>query len=107
MKKTMQERKAQLLSRLAELEGRMTEIETELDAPPPQDWSEAAQEAEGDEVLEGLGTRSAAEVAQIKAALARIDAGEYGICVTCGKEIAEERLDLLPATPFCRTCARG
>jgi RNA polymerase-binding transcription factor DksA len=26
--------------------------------------------------------------------------------VTCGKEISAERLDVLPATPFCRDCAR-
>jgi RNA polymerase-binding transcription factor DksA len=41
----------------------------------------------------------------IEAALHRIEAGEYGECVSCGAEIDPERLDLVPATPFCATCA--
>lgn len=48
---------------------------------------------------------AAQEIAQIDAALNRIDAGNYGVCVKCGEEIAEARLDLLPATPLCRACA--
>jgi RNA polymerase-binding transcription factor DksA len=39
------------------------------------------------------------------AALNRIKAGDYGTCITCGARISEERLDVLPATPFCKTCA--
>ena len=36
------------------------------------------------------------------AALDRMEQGEYGFCVTCGKRISEERLDILPHTPFCK-----
>ena len=57
-------------------------------------------------MLEQLGVSGQSEIAQIRAALARMDAGEYGVCVRCGETIAEERLDLLPYTPFCRKCAR-
>ncbi|WP_338045721.1 TraR/DksA family transcriptional regulator [Paracoccus contaminans] len=39
------------------------------------------------------------------AALARIEAGEYGECVQCGKKIAEKRLELLPDTRLCANCA--
>jgi len=105
MKKTVQERRAELEARLSELDTRMHEIEDALDDPAPKDWNEAAQDAEGDEVLERLGVTSEAEVAQIRAALVRMDEGEYGYCVSCGKDISEERLNLLPATPFCRNCA--
>ncbi|MCB1419359.1 MAG: TraR/DksA C4-type zinc finger protein, partial [Notoacmeibacter sp.] len=42
---------------------------------------------------------------RIDAALDRIEAGTYGVCAKCGEDITEERLDLLPATPFCRNCA--
>lgn len=104
--KTTAQRRRQLETRLKELGGRLVRIEGELEEPTPSDWEEAAQETEGDEVLEGLGQASEAEAAQIRAALERINAGEYGFCVTCGERIAEERLDLLPATPFCRRCAR-
>ena len=60
---------------------------------------------QGDEVLEALGAHDQEEIRQIDAALARIDAGEYGACVTCGNDISAERLEVLPATPFCKNCA--
>lgn len=41
------------------------------------------------------------EVQSIEAALHRLDAGEYGFCITCGEAIEPERLSLNPATPFC------
>ena len=44
-------------------------------------------------------------LAGIDAAARRLDEGRYGICVTCGFEIAVERLEALPATPHCVDCA--
>ncbi|ARE38363.1 DnaK suppressor protein [Rhodovulum sp. P5] len=104
--KSLQDRRRQLLKRLAELDHRLHDIEDELDAHQSKDWGELALEREEDEVLEGMGTSGLAEVKQIKAALARIEDGSYGVCVRCGEDIAEERLDVVPATPFCRICAR-
>jgi RNA polymerase-binding transcription factor DksA len=43
-------------------------------------------------------------IAEIDAALARIDAGTYGRCVTCGAAIPEERLELRPFAGRCVTC---
>lgn len=45
-------------------------------------------------------------LAQVNAALERIEQGAYGKCVTCGKPIARERLDALPYTPYCVNDAR-
>ena len=39
------------------------------------------------------------------AALGRIESGDYGFCAKCGGEIGEDRLDVVPFTPFCRNCA--
>lgn len=39
------------------------------------------------------------------AALDRIDDGTYGLCQGCSRPIAVERLDALPHTPMCTTCA--
>ena len=100
--KKIAERKAAMEARLKVLEGRMDEISEELDSHQSQDWEELATEREGDEVLEGMGLSAQAEIRAIRAALERIDTGEYGYCAKCGEEIAEERLDLLPYTPFCR-----
>ncbi len=46
-------------------------------------------------------------IKQIEAALARIDADEYGDCLRCGEEIAESRLKLNPAVTLCIDCANS
>lgn len=98
-------RKGQLLARLAELDSRLHGIETELLSHQSRDWEDLATEREHDEVLTAMGDDGRQELRMIQAALARVRAGEYGYCVTCGGRISDERLDLLPATPFCRSCA--
>ena len=103
--KTVETRRADLLRRLAELDGRLHAIEAELEQPHTRDWDDMAIEREGDEVLERLGQSGVEEIRRIMAALQRVRSGNYGTCVQCGMTISEERLDILPATPFCRTCA--
>ena len=44
---------------------------------------------------------------RIKAALERMDQGEYGYCTDCGEEIALKRLQLDPTVPTCISCASG
>jgi DnaK suppressor protein len=46
-------------------------------------------------------------IIRIKAALARIDKGDFGYCVTCDEDISEKRLEFDPSTPLCISCARG
>jgi RNA polymerase-binding transcription factor DksA len=99
-------RRAQLEERMTFLVERLRELDAELDSHQSKDWQELATERETDEVLERLGQSGMTEIAHIKAALARMDAGTYGICAKCGEEVSQERLDLLPDTPFCRSCAR-
>jgi len=42
-----------------------------------------------------------AELAEIDHAMERIADGSYGLCEACGKAIAEERLDAMPAARLC------
>jgi DnaK suppressor protein len=44
-------------------------------------------------------------LAELDAALARVDAGTYGACEACGSAIGDARLDALPAARTCITCA--
>jgi RNA polymerase-binding transcription factor DksA len=97
--------KLALLNRLKELGVRLDGIEDALEEPHSRDWEEMAVEREGEEVLERLGESGQAEIARIRSALKRYAEGEFGYCVACGGEIASERLDIVPETPFCRTCA--
>lgn len=94
-----------LEARLAELQERLQEIDETLDSHQSKDWEELATEREGDEVLEQMGSSGKLEITKIKAALARVDEGEFGYCVSCGEEIPPERLDVVPYTPFCAKCA--
>jgi RNA polymerase-binding transcription factor DksA len=41
------------------------------------------------------------ELLEIEAALERVERGTYGTCQACGRPIAAERLEALPATRFC------
>lgn len=69
------------------------------------DWGEQATERENDEVLESLGNASTEELVMIKAALQRIDSGEYFSCSICGEDIPPARLELLPFSTHCVSCA--
>jgi RNA polymerase-binding transcription factor DksA len=99
-------REKQLRERLIELEGRLHRIEDHLGQPPDQDWEDNAIESEMDQVLEGLGHAGHAEIQAIYVALARLKDGIYGVCARCGEDISKERLDVLPHTPLCGSCAR-
>ncbi len=41
---------------------------------------------------------------QTERALARIDAGTYGVCESCGKPIGKARLQAFPRATLCVTC---
>jgi RNA polymerase-binding transcription factor DksA len=98
-------RRSQLLKRLSELDSRLQGIEKELMSHQSKDWEEMATEREFDEVLTSMGDEGKQEIRMIQAAMQRLEVGEYGYCTKCGERIADARLDLLPATPFCSSCA--
>jgi RNA polymerase-binding transcription factor DksA len=95
----------QLESRLKELSARVEEIEGDLRSPHSTGWEDRATETAGDEVLESLEGTALAEIAEIRAALAKIENGTYGECVTCGEAIAPKRLAALPYATQCINCA--
>lgn len=42
---------------------------------------------------------------EVEAALARLDAGEYGVCERCGEPIPDARLEARPTARTCVGCA--
>ena len=42
---------------------------------------------------------------EVEHALAKFDHESYGMCESCGKPIAEARLEAMPAARFCIDCA--
>jgi DnaK suppressor protein len=45
------------------------------------------------------------ELAAIDAALARVAEGTYGVCASCGRSIAPERMRARPTADLCIACA--
>ncbi len=98
----------QLLQRREELNRqihKLTDKARHVDEPVTADFAEQAVERQNDEVLAALGEAGRRELIQINRALAHIDADEYGICVSCGEPIPEERLAILPYCDLCVACA--
>ena len=101
----VREIKKQFEDRLKVLGAKVDEIEEDLREPSDPDFAEHATEAEGDEVLEGLEGTALLEIAQINAALGRIEEGVYGECATCGEPVGEKRLEAIPHAAQCISCA--
>ncbi len=71
-----------------------------------QHLADHASEMFDREVDESLEENAELIVREIDAALERIDAGTYGICVRCGQPIPEERLAAVPYAVLCVPCRR-
>jgi len=98
----------QLLARREELNKRVNKLSNSarhIDEPLTPDFSEQAVERQNDEVLTALGDVGRQELVQINRALAHIEAGEYGVCDSCGTTIPAERLEILPFSDLCVSCA--
>jgi DnaK suppressor protein len=55
-------------------------------------------------MAKGLREREAVTLALLQAAERRLDAGTYGTCTECGKEMAFERLAIFPESATCMAC---
>jgi len=96
----------ELEKKKAELTIRLQRITDNLRRGYHPDSKERAKELEDSEVVDALGNEARAEIRNISAALQRIDAGEYGICVDCGTEIDKGRMRVHPYAKLCIECAR-
>ncbi|MBB4215471.1 dimethylmenaquinone methyltransferase [Rhizobium anhuiense] len=103
----LEKHKAILDQRRRELQTRLQAIEHDFVQPRNPDDDDRATERNNDEVLEELGEAGQKELLAVQAALERIQAGTFGTCVKCGRPISERRLDAVPHTPFCQSCAQS
>lgn len=55
--------------------------------------------------LSGLRDAAREELDQVDAAIARMDAGTYGVCTNCGRGIPIARLRVRPFAELCVPCA--
>ncbi len=88
----------------------LSEIDSELRAEREgnkdegMDTYDLASEERDREINFILSDREQVKIKQIDDALERLDEGSYGVCESCGLEIAEERLQAMPFTRLCRDC---
>ena len=80
--------------------------EVEETADTSDNLAETATATVGREIDYTLGENSEEVLAQIDAALGRIEEGTYGTCVGCGREIALGRLETQPWASLCIDCKR-
>lgn len=85
------------------LEDEGEEVNGSLDT---EDLGETASITLGREIDYSLGENSQTVLSEIDAALGRIEAGTYGTCANCGKEIPAGRLEAHPWASLCIDCAR-
>ncbi len=85
------------------LDDEVEEVNGNLDT---DDLAETASATVGREIDYTLGENSETVLAEIDAALQRIEAGTYGICTNCGKEILVARLEAQPWAALCIDCQR-
>lgn len=98
-----------LQARRNELSHRANRVESDLRHerdPLVQDFADQAIQRSNDEVLREIGGSAKDELRQIEVALRRLAAGDYFTCASCGKEIESARLEALPATDRCVSCAQ-
>jgi DnaK suppressor protein len=97
--------KDKLLAKQQELSGRLKATQATEGYETAEGLDTTAQLWEVSEVRDGLDDEAAQELNQVNDALARLDAGEYGNCKSCGNPIGEARLEAMPFATLCIDCA--
>lgn len=103
IRRKLQAQKQELLTRAAKVRADITRSS----GPLEKDFAEQVVQMENDAVLAGISEATAAELAQINRALAQLDVGTYGLCSRCGQAIDGRRLQALPYSDRCITCAEA
>lgn len=105
----MQDNRHRLERRRAELVARKGAAAVDLlhrNEPVVADFGDAAIQTENDEALAAIVKAADEEIQAIDVALARLQAGLFGVCEGCGNEIAAARLAAVPYAVSCADCAR-
>lgn len=103
LQQRLQQRARQLEAELAVAHERWREG-VEGDHEDVTDLKDLATEKVQAEADAGEAERDLGELNAVRAALERIAAGRYGLCIDCGEPIAAARLDVVPEAPRCAAC---
>jgi DnaK suppressor protein len=101
MKKKLLDLKEQILRQLVSESDEFQEI---VDDMEPKDLADIAADDIDRRILEVLGSQEIKRLQLIDSALGRLENGHYGVCMSCGKKIPEERLEAIPYAILCIDC---
>ncbi len=91
--------------RLVDLRGEAESEGRDLRRDRSPDWVDLASDQGAARLLDDLTERELGEIAEIDAALARIERGTYGVCQSCGDRVEAARLKAIPEVRLCLACS--
>lgn len=94
----------QLEKMIAEHDASVAELAGDDDGDDGQQMSDAGEAITSAERNKAVLDSLADQRAQAVAALERLDAGTYGVCTSCGKQIPAARLEARPEAALCVQC---
>ncbi|MGA7640754.1 MAG: TraR/DksA family transcriptional regulator, partial [Syntrophobacteraceae bacterium] len=95
------ESRSSILERVRRLAAAWQEMEE-----PAIELEEEAQKASITKPYDKLDENGKIEIEQIDLALIKMSLGDYGVCESCGDDIAPRRLQAIPWARLCVECAR-
>ena len=95
--------RAELEVERARLRAQVDQLDVTTDTSPGFDdnFADSGQVAAEQGENLALASQLQEQLDDVGRALAKMDDGTYGLCEVCGKEIAEARLEAMPATRYC------
>jgi len=93
--------RASLEEERGQLQAQLGELDEDSDLSYDENFADSAQVAGQQGANRALSGQLGENLAEVERALAKMDEGTYGQCEVCGKDIAEPRLEAMPATRFC------
>lgn len=104
MKELLISQKRGILVSLASTNEEFRAIVAEMD---PKDVADVASDDIDRKMIEALGSQDIKRLKAIDAALTRISQDRYGLCMSCGKKIPQERLSAIPYAVLCIECQKS
>ena len=101
MEKVLIEQRRELINSLTGQNEQLSQLTQNVDSGDDVD---IASDTIDRTLLNSLGEADQRRLAMIDRALERVTRGTYGLCVKCGKEIPEPRLEAIPYAALCINC---
>lgn len=101
IRKKLLAQRRDLFRHVAQTEEELLWLATDVES----EAQERGQEEKMVQLLDQLDDRMKAEIQAIDRALVKLEAGQYGHCEVCGRDIPQSRLEALPTAAACLACA--